>query len=350
MTEREAAPAMTSDDQLERGGADWFATTDPQVPRLLKVDLVHTLQHSGVVCCVRFSADGRYLATGTMRDAQIFDIHSGQTVCILADDTAERDDLYIRALSFSPDGKYLVTGADDKLIRIWDIGQKKIHKVLKGHEKDIYTLDISKDGKTIVSGSGDQTTRVWDMESGRCIHVLTLGDADVRDASITSVAISPDGNHVAAASLDRTVRVWDTRSGELLGKLEGHKDSVYSVTFTPDGKALVSGSLDRTLKTWDLGRIGQDGGAQTNLCKSSSDGHKDFVLSVAVTPDGKWVASGSKDRTVQFWDSNTMSAQLALQGHENSVISVTFSPAGTYFATGSGDTRARVWSYEPTQN
>ncbi|KAG0243326.1 general transcription repressor, partial [Mortierella sp. GBA43] len=304
--------------QLKREGADWFAITNPKVPQLLKVDLVHTMEHSSVVCCVRFSADGKYLATGCNRSAQIYDIHTGQTVCVLADDTAGKDDLYIRSVCFSPDGKYLATGAEDKQIRIWEIGRKKIRKVLKGHEQDIYSLDFSKDGRTIVSGSGDQTARVWDMESGRCMHVLTVGDVDMKDAGVTSVAISPDGNNVAAGSLDRMVRVWDTRSGELLEKLEGHKDSVYSVAFAPDGKTLVSGSLDRTLKAWDLSRIGQNGGARTNLCKSTFNGHKDFVLSVAVSPDGKWVVSGSKDRGVQFWDPNTVSVQFMLQGHKNS--------------------------------
>ncbi|KAG9325061.1 hypothetical protein KVV02_008533 [Mortierella alpina] len=337
--------------QLKREGADWFAISNPKVPQQLKVDLVHTMEHSSVVCCVRFSADGKYLATGCNRSAQIFDIQSGQSVCVLADDTAGKDDLYIRSVCFSPDGKYLATGAEDKQIRIWEIGRKKIRMILKGHEQDIYSLDFSRDGRIIVSGSGDQTARVWDMETGKCLFVLTVGDVDLKDAGVTSVAISPDGRLVAAGSLDRMVRVWDTHTGQLLEKLEGHKDSVYSVAFAPDGKSLVSGSLDRTLKSWDLTMLGRSGqnGSRGVICKATFNGHKDFVLSVAVSPDGKWVVSGSKDRGVQFWDPNSTAVQFMLQGHKNSVISVALSPAGTYFATGSGDTRARVWSYESTQ-
>lgn len=159
------------------------------------------------------------------------------------------------------------------------------------------------------------------MESGKCLFVLTVGDADMKDAGVTSVAISPDGRLVAAGSLDRMVRVWDTQTGHLLEKLEGHKDSVYSVAFAPDGKSLVSGSLDRTLKSWDLtliGRNGQNGAARGSLCKSTFSGHKDFVLSVAVSPDGKWAVSGSKDRGVQFWDQATTASQFMLQGHKNS--------------------------------
>ncbi|KAG0321473.1 general transcription repressor [Dissophora globulifera] len=329
---------------LMREGPDWFAISNPNVPQQLKVDLIHTMEHSSVVCCVRFSADGKYLATGCNRSAQIFDVQSGQSVCVLAHDLAGKDDVYIRSVCFSPDGKYLVTGADDKRIRIWELGSKEIRMILEGHEQDIYSLDISRDGKMIVSGSGDQTARVWDMEHGKCLFVLTMGDVDVKDASVTSVAISPDGRLVAGGSLDRTVRVWDSHTGQLLEKLEGHKDSVYSVAFAPDGKTLVSGSLDRTLKSWDLTLLGRG-----CTCKATFNGHKDFVLSVAVSPDDKWVVSGSKDRGVQFWDPQSAAVQFRLQGHKNSVISVAMSPAGTYFATGSGDTRARVWRYESIQ-
>ena len=70
------------------------------------------------------------------------------------------------------------------------------------------------------------------------------------------------------------------------------------------------------------------------------------MLSVAFSPDGNWLISGSKDRTVQFWDPRSAVTHLLLQGHKNSVISVAVSPSGRHFATGSGDHRARVWKYE----
>ncbi|CEG80590.1 Putative Glucose repression regulatory protein TUP1 [Rhizopus microsporus] len=75
-------------------------------------------------------------------------------------------------------------------------------------------------------------------------------------------------------------------------------------------------------------------------------GHKDFVLSIACTYDGKWIISGSKDRSIQFWDPKTGQPQFMLQGHKNSVISVAVATNGRpLFASGSGDNRARIWSY-----
>src|SRR5690606_2565994 len=86
------------------------------------VDLVHTLDHNSVVCCVRFSNDGKYVATGCNRTAQIFDVKTGQKVAYLQDETVDREgDLYIRSVCFSPDGRYLATGAEDKQIRVWSL-------------------------------------------------------------------------------------------------------------------------------------------------------------------------------------------------------------------------------------
>ena len=110
----------TAPDHLKRQGTEWFAVFNPDVPRILDVNLIHNLVHESVVCCVRFSIDGRYVATGCNRSAQIFDVASGQQVSILQDETVlDKDgDLYIRSVCFSPDGKLLATGAEDKLIRV----------------------------------------------------------------------------------------------------------------------------------------------------------------------------------------------------------------------------------------
>lgn len=243
------------------------------------------------------------------------------------------------SLSFSPIRKLIVA------LQVWDIATRTIRNHFSGHEQDIYSLDFARDGRTIASGSGDRTVRLWDIEQGTNTLTLTIEDG------VTTVAISPDTQFVAAGSLDKSVRVWDIMTGYLVERLEGpdgHKDSVYSVAFSPNGKDLVSGSLDRTIKMWELSspRGPQNSGAK-GKCVKTFEGHRDFVLSVALTPDANWVLSGSKDRGVQFWDPRTGTTQLMLQGHKNSVISVAPSPQGGYFATGSGDMKARIWSYRP---
>ncbi|KAK8049247.1 WD domain- g-beta repeat domain-containing protein [Apiospora phragmitis] len=272
--------------------------------RHVMTDLVHTLDHQSVVCCVRFSHDGKYVATGCNRSAQIYDVNTVSASALTA--------------------KYLATGAEDKLIRVWDIQQRTIRNTFSGHEQDIYSLDFSRDGRIIASGSGDRTVRLWDIETGGSLMTLSIEDG------VTTVAISPDTKYVAAGSLDKSVRVWDIHAGYLLERLEGpdgHKDSVYSVAFSPNGRDLVSGSLDKTIKMWELSapRNPANAPVKGGKCVKTFEGHR--------------------DRGVQFWDPRTGFTQLMLQGHKNSVISVAPSPVGGYSATGSGDMRARIWSY-----
>ena len=183
-----------------------------------------------------------------------------------------------------------------------------------------------------------------------------------RIQSTVLTPVSPDGKLVAAGSLDTMVRVWNVSTGQQVERLKGHKDSVYSVAFSPDGKSLVSGSLDRTLRVWDLSntkRVTESAASNPNpnakdliekglgICQSTLNGHKDYVLSVAISPDGQWVVSGSKDRSIQFWNIATGQAQFMLQGHKNSVISIDLARTGNYLASGSGDCMARIWKYDP---
>ncbi|KLT38664.1 WD40 repeat-like protein [Cutaneotrichosporon oleaginosum] len=354
--------------ELKKEGSDWFAIWSPKVKKQLDVSLVHSLGHDTVVCCVKFSNDGKYLATGCNRTAQIYDTKTGAKTCVLLDESAPRTgDLYIRSICFSPDGKFLATGAEDRQIRvswttIWDIKQQRIRHLLQGHMQEIYSLDFSRDGRFLVSGSGDKSARVWDIEKGACIFDLRIEDFVHNehgpiDAGITSVALSPDGKLVAAGSLDTMVRVWNVQTGQQVERLKGHKDSVYSVAFSPDGKSLVSGSLDRTLRVWDLAQTKRavehsPAGSKEvekglGTCASTLNGHKDYVLSVAISPDGRWVVSGSKDRSIEFWDILSGQAQFMLQGHKNSVISIDLARSGGLLASGSGDCHARIWSYGP---
>ncbi|KAJ3554680.1 hypothetical protein NP233_g12369 [Leucocoprinus birnbaumii] len=338
-------------------GDDWFAISNP---REFNVQIMHTLQHESVVCCVRFSADGKYLATGCNRSAHIYDIKTGQRIRLLIHDTSSwKGTAYTRSVQFSPDGKYLATGSEDKKIRIWDIAKTTIRSVLEGHQQEIYSLVFSPDGRFLFSGSGDNTVRIWDIVDGTS-KVLTINDHDSLDddTGVTSVAISPNGQFVAAGMLDTAVRIWDVQSGTLVERLRGHGDSVYSITFTPDGKGLVSGSLDKTLKYWDISnflaleKMAKEGKSDDkgSPCTMNFTGHRDFVLSVAVSHDGRWIASGSKDRGVHFWDAKNLNAvvQCFLGGHANSVTSVDLSPTGNILATGSGDWRVRIWTYSST--
>ena len=117
--------------------------------------------------------------------------------------------------------------------------------------------------------------------------------------------------------------------------LQGHTSSVNSVAFSPDGRHIVSGSWDQTIQVWDAQTGGQVG--------TPLQGHTDSVNSVAFSPDGRHIVSGSSDETIRVWDAQTACGCNLLRGHIGSVNSVAFSPDGRYIVSGSLDRTIRVW-------
>ncbi|OCH85338.1 hypothetical protein OBBRIDRAFT_321306 [Obba rivulosa] len=117
--------------------------------------------------------------------------------------------------------------------------------VIRGHDSSVFCVAFSPDGKRVISGSEDRTIRIWDAETGRTMTGPFNGHRD----RVCSVACSPDGKRVVSGSSDKTIRIWDAETGRtVVGPLNGHEGSTTSVAFSPDGKRVVSGSFDKTIR------------------------------------------------------------------------------------------------------
>ena len=116
---------------------------------------------------------------------------------------------------------------------------------LEGYTGDVYSIAWSPNGKLLATGSDDRTVKLWDAATGKM-----LADLPGHTDSICSVAWSPNGKTLASSAGDATLKLWDLDTGKLLSSLRGHTGGVYTVAWSPDGKTLASGSDDRTVKLW----------------------------------------------------------------------------------------------------
>ncbi len=271
---------------------------------------------------------------------QIWDANSGQLVnqkaqaheCVVNKETSSGVSCAILSVSFSPDGATIVSGGQDRLLRLWDAQTLELIGTLSGHEDDITSIAFNNDGTYLISGSYDNTVRLWNVNALKPIGEPLLGHQD----GVTSVAFSPDGTHIVSASHDKTIRIWDTDNAQFVGSLAGHKDSVTSVAYSSDGLFIVSGSQDRTLRLWNAKTL--------NAVGEPLQGHDDTVWDVAFSPDNSTIVSASHDRTLRLWKTkNGQTIGQPLQGHEELVRSVSFSPNGKYIVSGGRDTFLRLW-------
>ena len=190
----------------------------------------------------------------------------------------------INAYAFSLGDKHILSGNNDRTVRLWDMEVGSCLRVLKGHAGAVNCVAWSADGRYALSGSTDRTLQLWDVEIGKCLRV-NMGHT----GSVRCVALSVDGLLAISGSNDRTLRLWDMKKGRCLRVLEGHTGSVNCVAWSADGRHALSGSNDRTLQLWDV---------KTGRCLSLFLGHTGSVRCVALSDDGLLAISGSADRTL----------------------------------------------------
>ena len=323
--------------------------------------------HTASVYVGAFSADGSYLATGSIDTTlKLWSVKDEKELCTLRGHSAP-----VTACAFSPDGTRIVSASMDHTLILWDALAGRRIAALTDHADEVNDCAFSPDGRCIASTSKDQSLKIWDANhgtylasfaspesSGRCLFSpqstrvacicntsLQLRDLETTKPPLTlgghatkisDCAFSPDGSKLVSAGTDGILKVWDTASGVELATLRGHTGWVNACAFSPDGSVMVSGSLDSTLKLWDM-----------SFDRPSTDfeGHTLWVTRCAFSPDGARFVSSAADRTLKIWDAAKGEQLMTLRGHTGGVNDCGFSPDGTRILSAGGH-NLKFWDAE----
>ena len=310
----------------------------------------------GGINLMRFSLDGTRLAVGTDVGVWLYDVPSGEETALFTGHTGQ-----VNALAFSTDGKMIASGGfANPVIQLWDLETNsklptlKLSERYKAISKSITALTFSEDNTRLISLDKLDKITHWDVATGK-----RLANRSRKVNFYDVVTVSQDGNTFATGNQQGKIYLWDSATGGQLASFRGHAqlweslksilgwtdqppqgEEVRALAFSSDGKMLASGSKDKTVQLWDT---------EKHSKHATLKGHKEWITAVAFSNDGETVASGDAGKVIKLWDVLTGRERATLRGHKSTINALTFTPdnAPLYsgcLASGSADGTIRFWN------
>lgn len=326
--------------------------------------LLHTFREYGAaVSSVAFSNDGKQLVAGSWDGtAKLWSLDGEGSLL-----TSLKHNDGIQSVAWFGRESAIFTACHDGLVRLWATSGELIREY-KGHGGWIWSLCLSEDENYLVSGSTGGEALLWPLKS------LESRLIQAHEGPVWGLAFSPDGQVLASAGEDRTVKLWSL-DGRLLSTFFGHMDPAKDVAFAPDGQSIASVGNDQVARFWKRdgtpiragnihnGRLesiifsgdGQHyftaGWDTRAYCWDLRDsvtniyaGHRSHILDMALSPDEKWLLTGSRGKLGILQPVADSQAIVVLEGHKGAVTGVAFSPDGQLLATSSADGMGRIWN------
>jgi WD40 repeat protein len=295
---------------------------------LMRIDTTTIIQSSAPIMDVTYSSDGKRLVSGGAdHSVRVWDAHTGAPIGQPMMQTNA-----VTNAALSDDGQDVAFASADS-VRVWNAltGQPVEQPMVQSTE--ITSLDLSDNGQLVATGSTGGSAQIWSAASA---HPLTAPMAGP-NSPVTTVDFSDDGHRVAVGNADGTLRVWNADTGQAVTPpIVAAAGAVTTAAFSPDGQRVASGGSDHLVRLWNA-VSGQAIGAPMT-------GHQNTVTSVAFNPDGGRIASGSFDGTLRIWDAATQQpVAQPMTGPVGAINAVSFSPDGHRILSGGADATLRVW-------
>ncbi len=293
--------------------------------------------HSDWVRCLSFTPDGGKLVSGSFdKTIKLWNLDRGMAIYTFTDHPKG-----VFALAISPNGKYLASGSWDEIIKLWDLDTGKLISNLSEHQASVRSLVISPDSQTLVSGSFDKTMKLWHLPDGKVTQ--TIIDAE----PIAAISLSPNGKLLASTGDDGKIKIWSLASGKEVATLTGNNNCVCALTIGPDSQTIAAGTVNGYAILWHLG--GDDNDLRDIPPLQSIKAHAGQINSCVFSPNGQYLITGSVDGKAKVWYKGEDiafrdKARSILKGDPGrSVMSVAIDPQGRSIAVGGADGTIQIW-------
>ena len=261
-----------------------FPANSGSMPQMEQLQTTHT----GPVFSLAVSPDGRLIASGSSDETiHLYDRQARATQHVL-------DGHFALGLRFVSEGRQILSAGDDGTLRLWDTAAGEEVLRYEGHRGWVLSVDVSQDGQKVLSGGEDGTIRRWDLESGNQLDEIDV-DVEGETQAIFSVRYSTDGNRIVSSHHDGTVTVWDAATLDEIKTISAHSGKAYTARLSPTGHMLVTSGNDDVGCLWDAG----------SGRRRQTFPHADNVTSAEFVADGRYVVTGSGDKTLRIWSTRT---------------------------------------------
>lgn len=295
----------------------------------------------------------------------------------------------INSICYNKTGDLLASCGWDNTVRIWDMNKYQEKFVLLGHEDNVWGVIFSPDEKFLISGAMDASMIIWEVESGKKLKRITI---EPKKAKIKGIipeldselpnslgpgAFHPSGDLLFTGSTDGLIRIYDINNLSFVDTLYGHKGPASSIAISDNGKLLASGSWQNEIIIWDLETLSMlhyiktqensayslkfmsndtllfsAGGNSINIWDINSetiiktfDGQTG-MQQCKFSPDSKYLASCAEDYTVWLRDYKTEKVLWKYRGPKMEISTLAFSPDGKYLTIGTPESDILIWKLE----